>query len=280
MKGTKYFLPLLVATVCLAILLLVFFLLPSGEGPERETQMESHETKVETGGEKPIELPSLSFRTDLSAYESAMTPSLETASEKGYFVLANKDSKLTADFAPEDLIPVKDARKEIELRRDAALALEAMFIELRANGCEGVFVTSAYRTYSYQNSLFHTYMDREMRAYPSLSREEAREKVLRYSAEPGTSEHQTGLCVDLMCDGMAELDESFASYPVYTWLEENAWKFGFILRYPSNKTEITRYDYEPWHYRFVGRTAAYEMHLSGECLEEYLKKNEERGTFS
>jgi len=69
---------------------------------------------------------------------------------------------------------------------------------------------------------------------------------------------------------MTDLDESFATYPVYKWLRENAHKFGFILRFPEDKVDITGYSYEPWHYRFVGQRAAAEIYLSGECLEEYL----------
>ena len=73
-----------------------------------------------------------------------------------------------------------------------------------------------------------------------------------------------------MTNGMSDLDESFADYPVYDWLQENAWKFGFILRFPADKTDVTGYDYEPWHYRFVGRADAYVIHSRGLCLEEYV----------
>ena len=139
---------------------------------------------------------------------------------------------------------------------------------MRTEGITDVFVTSAYRSYSYQTSLFNTYIEQEMAS--GLSYDKARERVLTYSAYPGTSEHHTGLCVDLMTRSMSELDESFASYEVYPWLLENAWKFGFILRYPEEKTEITGYTFEPWHYRFVGRDHAYKMKQNNLCLEEYL----------
>lgn len=66
-------------------------------------------------------------------------------------------------------------------------------------------------------------------------------------------------------------DQAFANEAVYSWLEENAWKFGFTERFPKNKTEITGYSYEPWHWRFVGRAAAYEMKQRGMCLEEYVE---------
>ena len=71
-------------------------------------------------------------------------------------------------------------------------------------------------------------------------------------------------------NGILILDESFANYAVFAWLRENAWKFGFILRFPSDKVEITGYDYEPWHYRFVGRYDAYMIQKDNLCLEEYV----------
>lgn len=213
----------------------------------------------------PPEVMNVIFKTDLSAYEKYMDP----ADRDAYLVLVNKSHTLSAEDTPSDLVPVKDARKDISLRKTAEMALEAMFIEMRAEGFEDIFVTSAYRSYSYQNYLFYdVYLPREQAT--GLTYEKAREKVLTYSALPGTSEHQTGLCVDLMSDSMRELDESFADEPVYGWLMENAWKFGFVLRFPADKVDLTLYDFEPWHYRFVGRYHAYMIWRDGLCLEEYV----------
>lgn len=270
MTKYKYGLPLVIALVVLAALILLLFLMPSGEtrkGNESDIEESGEETMKDDLLEQP---PKVVFKAELSAFEPYMDISADQAREKGYLVLINKQNGVTADAAPQDLVAVKHARKEIELRKSAEMALEAMFLELQAEGISGVFVTSAYRSYAYQEWLFNRYIEREMAEDPALSREDAREKVLRYSAAPGTSEHQSGLSVDLMCDGMTELDETFASYAVFDWLSENAWKFGFVLRFPEDKTELTGYDYEPWHYRFVGREAAYEMMSLGICLEEYL----------
>lgn len=266
----NYVVPLLIATAVLAVLLILLIVLP---GKDEPLPMFSEETGTTTDTEslpeetKPT-VPAVSFRADLSAYEDAMNP--KNCEE--YLILVNKTHPVDENMRPDDLVSVLDARKSIELRADVERALEAMFLEMRAEGFRGIYVTSAYRSYSYQTSLFSYYMSVEKNADRSLSDEEAREKVLRYSAAPGTSEHQTGLCVDLMIDPMRELDESFADYPVYAWLCENAWKFGFILRFPADKVEITGYDYEPWHYRFVGREAAYEIYSRKLCLEEYLAK--------
>lgn len=263
----KLLLPLI---ICALITLgMGIYLLTSGGGDLPDTDTES-ETESDTETEAPV-MESPIFKTDLSAYESYMD-----APSGSHLLLVNKQNLLDADYVPADRVSVKDTHKDITLVRAAEMALEAMFIEMRAAGYANVFVTSAYRSYSYQNSLFNTYMNNEMAADPSLTVAEAREKVLRYSAFPGTSEHQTGLCVDLMVNGMVELDESFADYPVYDWLQENAWKFGFILRFPEDKVAITGYDFEPWHYRFVGRYDAYMIHTQGLCLEEYVAQMEDR----
>ena len=263
-KRYKLLLPLL---ICLAITLVlgVILLLPMSEadpGESRETDTEAESETEETPDMTP------EFTTDLSAYEDYMNP--EAGS---YLMLVNKTHPLASTYEPTNTIKVKDVRqnetRNLLLDRTAEMALEAMFIEMRAAGFKNVFVTSAYRSYSYQNTIFENYITQEQKS-GSLTREQAMEKVLRYSAYPGTSEHQTGLCVDLMTHNMSDLDESFADEPVYDWLLENAWKFGFILRFPADKTDITGYDFEPWHYRFVGRTDAYAIASSGLCLEEYL----------
>ena len=212
------------------------------------------------------ETPSVIFKSNLEEYEKYMD-----VNDEKYLILVNKEFTIDGSFKPENLVKVKDARKDIELSETAEKALEAMFIEMRKAGFDNVFVTSAYRSYTYQYGLFfNTYIPMEMNS--GLSFEQAKKKVLTYSAYPGTSEHHTGLSVDLMTNSMSELDESFADDPVYPWLLENAWKFGFILRYPKDKVDITGYSFEPWHYRFVGRYHAYKIHEQGICLEEYLQK--------
>ena len=99
----------------------------------------------------------------------------------------------------------------------------------------------------------------------------AQAEAARWVARPGTSEHQTGLAVDIVSLSNQMLDETQESTPEFQWLAENAWKYGFILRYPEDKSEKTGIAYEPWHFRFVGKEAAAEIHDLGLCLEEYLE---------
>jgi D-alanyl-D-alanine carboxypeptidase len=109
-----------------------------------------------------------------------------------------------------------------------------------------------------------------MEANPSLDQEQATAIVETYSSRPGQSEHQSGLCVDLITSTMSGLDESFEKTDAFAWLQKNAAHFGFILRYPKGDDGITGYTYEPWHYRFVGKAAALEITATGITLEEYL----------
>lgn len=194
----------------------------------------------------------------------------DTSKTSQYLLLVNKTHMLQMDDAPTDLknIPSKYTHKNIQLRSLALEKLRNMMDAMYAAGHSSTFVTSAYRDYQYQNSLFNTYVQQEMAAGLTLA--EAQKKVATYSALPGTSEHQSGLCVDLMVSGMAELDESFEDYEVFQWLSENAYKYGFVLRFPEGKTDITGYTYEPWHYRYVGEYHAAVMHALDLTLEEYV----------
>ena len=98
---------------------------------------------------------------------------------------------------------------------------------------------------------------------------EAEEKVAYWVARPGTSEHQAGLAVDIVDTNYQSLDEQQEETPVQLWLMEHCAEYGFILRYPSGKSDLTGVGYEPWHYRYVGEEAAREIMDQGVCLEEY-----------
>lgn len=283
-QKSPFLVPLLVCLVITVLMggVLVWLYRDEGVLPPDTTDTE------DTTKQDPPEVANVIFKTDLSAYETYMDP--EQRDE--YLLLVNKENPLPESYKPSELVPVKDARKDISLAETAEMALEAMFIEIRAEGFSGIFVTSAYRSYNQQETTFNDWISFEKDristdAYKCLGHDYIYEKYTAkgktkldsadaervassYSARPGTSEHQTGLCVDLMSNSMRELDESFADEPVYEWLLENAWKFGFILRFPADKTDITGYTFEPWHYRFVGRYHAYMMHKDELCLEEYV----------
>ena len=222
-------------------------------------------------GEFPI-LPEEGVIEREYSYMIDIEPYLESITVEN-LLLANKEHPLGADFRPMlEQITVKTANKRIfYLNADAAKALEAMMKEMEAAGVSDIMVTSAYRAYSRQEELFARYCKEEKQKHPDWSEEEVIAEVLTYSARPGTSEHQTGLCVDFITSKMRELNNEFEESEAFDWLKDNAHKFGFILRYDKDKVDLTGYSYESWHYRFVGREAATEIYEKGLCLEEYLK---------
>lgn len=251
-----------------------------GNGVEDETHTDEEETVNKR--ESVITSADYNYKTDISAVADA----LNTTSDE-YLVLANKTYIIGEDYIPENIVPLNTeytGGKAISLAGNAAVAAEALIREMRALGFDGIFITSAYRSYDYQMSLYNTYFKQEKDAHPGWSDEQIKERVLTYSAYPGTSEHQTGLCMDLMISGMSGLynfgsetpndphDKGFAETEEYQWLLKNAHKFGFILRYLEGKTDITGYTYESWHYRFVGIDAASAIYRENITLEEYLGK--------
>ena len=208
------------------------------------------------------------FVSDLSEYEKYMNP--DDSSE--YIILVNPENPLDSTYVPAELTDLVDTRKDSratqKMRLYAAKSLEAFLIEARANGID-VTVTSGYRSYAYQNTLFTKYTQNEMNNNPSLTKEEAEKKVSTYSCRPGTSEHQSGLCIDM--HNQPSATQYFANTKEAVWLAENCYKFGFILRFPKDKQEITNIIYEPWHFRYVGRYHAEKMNELNLCLEEYVE---------
>ena len=137
----------------------------------------------------------------------------------------------------------------------------------RAEGLYPV-VCSAYRTQAMQQTLFDQM--KQSLLNQGYSDADAETEAGRQVAVPGTSEHQLGLAVDIVDLDHQLLDESQEQTAVQQWLMTNSWRYGFILRYPTAKTETTGIIYEPWHYRYVGQEAAAEIYQQGVCLEEYI----------
>ena len=214
-------------------------------------------------------LPDYDYQIDMEKYEDSIT-----VTDSSYLALVNKQNPCGEGYVPENLtVMASDLTlygKEVKLESTAALAAEALVKELHARGYTDIVITSGYRDYAYQQILFNTYLGNEMAKHPDWTQAQCEAEVLSYSARPGESEHQTGLCVDLISTEHPSLDETFAENPAYAWLMENAHYFGFILRYPKGKEGTTGYSYEPWHYRFVGVKTATEIHEKGITLEEYL----------
>lgn len=142
---------------------------------------------------------------------------------------------------------------------------------LQAAKSEGLnpLICSSFRTNEKQEQLYQNKVSEYLSQ--GYSKVEASDKAAFWVARPGTSEHQLGLAVDIVSTKNQRLDRSQENTVEQQWLIQNSWKYGFVLRYPTNKNSITGVGYEPWHYRYVGKEHAKKINELGVCLEEYVK---------
>lgn len=174
--------------------------------------------------------------------------------------LVNKYYSLPSDYEPADLVPVSSSGENgtVMMRQKAAAAFEEL---VQASAQQGFILNacSAYRSYSYQEGLYNNGVVNYGQDYADA-----------YWTRPGSSEHQTGLSVDIRMDNdLSDLDV-VRSHPQYDWLLEHLADYGFILRYPDDKQDYTLIAPESWHLRYVGKEAAQEMADQNWCLEEYI----------
>lgn len=179
--------------------------------------------------------------------------------------LVNKEYGLPSTYIPEDLtvpnvefnIPYFDEKKQ--LRKEAADSLEQLFQAAYEEESLSLCGVSGYRSYERQNEIYTKNISLKGSAYTN-----------KYSAKPGTSEHQTGLSIDVSTASVSYcLEEIFAETDEGKWLAQNAHRFGYIIRYPKGKEDITGYSYEPWHIRYVGTELAQHIYDNNLTLEEY-----------
>ncbi|WP_332844051.1 M15 family metallopeptidase [Solibacillus palustris] len=181
-------------------------------------------------------------------------------------VLVNKQYAFPEGYEPKDLVYPNAPfifNEKIEkrmMREEAAKYLEKMFHAANQQNIHLAGV-SAYRSSQTQTVLFNNYVERD-----------GIEKARTYSAVPGTSEHQSGLAIDVSgSDGSCAAEDCFANTEEAAWLEDNAHKYGYIIRFPKDKENITGYQYEPWHIRYVGVNLSTELFNKGLTLEEYYE---------
>ena len=146
--------------------------------------------------------------------------------------------------------------------------LIAMLQSAKSEGLNPL-ICSSYRTNEKQEQLYQNKVSEYLSQ--GYSKVEASDKAAFWVARPGTSEHQLGLAVDIVSTKNQRLDHSQENTVEQQWLIQNSWKYGFVLRYPTNKNSITGVGYEPWHYRYVGKEHAKKINELGVCLEEYVK---------
>lgn len=182
-----------------------------------------------------------------------------------YLTLVNSENPIDDNFQ----ITLTRLRNKQAIDSRCYPELQAMMDDCRAAGLSPI-ICSSYRTYEKQEELFEQQVQEFInQGYGKL---DAQKKAAGAVARPGTSEHEIGLAIDIVDESNQRLNQYQENTAVQRWLMQNSWRYGFILRYPSDKTDITGIQYEPWHYRFVGKEAARIIYENNWTLEEYLNQ--------
>ena len=182
-----------------------------------------------------------------------------TDTSKDTLMIVNKHYKIENNYKPDNLVTVlSEHGYPNKIRADVYEEFKKMYNAAK-NDNVSIFIASPYRSYSDQNALYTYYVNTD-----------GKQNADTYSARPGFSEHHTGLAMDLIPEYGLDLD-TFENSDGFKWMQENAYKYGFILRYPKDKEYITGYIYEPWHYRYVGISAATTIKNEGLTFEEYYE---------
>ena len=235
------------------------------------------EKPSELPSEEPVEEPKEPVEEPTEKPDDTQEPSTEEPIDEDIIivqnagdinVLVNRINNLPDTYVPEDLVKLTDvptvlSNPEInQLRKPAYEALKELFTAAKSEKEFDLYARSGYRSYNTQVSLYSSYVANHGQAAADT-----------FSAKPGQSEHQTGLSMDITCEAMNfQLDDTFGATEEGKWVAENAHRFGFIIRYPKGKEDITGYMYEPWHIRYLVVDLATEVYESGLTLEEYFEQ--------
>jgi zinc D-Ala-D-Ala carboxypeptidase len=236
---------------------------PASASPFPSSPAGPDDTPVPTGIPAPVQRP-----TPLETPAAVAAPVFDRAARSiddpaSLWVVVNKKRPLNpATFVPPDLVAVPVAHVyDPELRQEASAAVVALFAAASAEAGLQLQSQSSYRGYETQLTVYTRELALHGQAFVDTD-----------TARPGYSEHQTGLAIDISSvPSVCALTACFGETPHGQWLAANAWRFGFNLSYPADKTQVTGYAYEPWHFRYVGVELATEMHRTGvTTLEEFF----------
>lgn len=230
------------------------------EEPSQPTTSDSSEESEESETETETDEDQTHSAADNYGNPNVQTISIDE--DQWYLTLVNRDRKLPEDFKPTTSYLIDGNSAELDSR--CADDYIAMYNAALEDGCT-LTPYSGYRRISTQKRNYENKIAQyQSQGYSYL---EAAEEAATRILPPGTSEHNLGLAMDIVC---ASSSAGFEDTKEFAWLMENAQDYGFILRYPEDKQDITKIIYEPWHWRYVGVEAAKAMKASGQCLEEYL----------
>lgn len=237
----SFVISILIFVAAVALVVLVIKAMPIGNSSET---LDSYGDELETAGEKN-DFPQI----DLNDWK---------------LILVNDANPLPDGYVPQ----LSTLSNELEFDSRAIGYLEDMLAAAKKDGYELV-VCSGYRSVEFQSELFEQQVEKQQ-AQGELNYAEAVEAAKTVVTYPGHSEHNLGLAADIVCKNYQLLDDGFANRPEAKWLMDHCAEYGFILRYPEDKMDVTGVIYESWHFRYVGQESASYIMDHGLCLEEYL----------
>ena len=221
-----------------------------------------------TTSEDTIGIPSKSTSTGSTSSEEE-TPITAEDRFGWNLILVNTEHRLPDDYEDTELTTLTTfGLGKLQCDERVKPYIEKMVEDAKLAGYV-ISAVSTYRTVAKQTELFENKVEEVMQEQ-NLDRLEAEKEAAKVVAYPGTSEHNTGLAFDIACEGHFDLTARFAETNEFKWLEKHCADYGFIIRYPKDKAALTGIDYEPWHYRYVGKKHAKEMLKRNMCLEEYI----------
>ena len=231
----------------------------ASEEPSKQTQQTAAANAAETKSENPFAASAIQATVEEKDGKNVVT------NPTSMQVVVNKQRYLPDGYEPSDLVVPNvpfsfgGVIEKSHLRKEAADALEQLFAGAKEQGIE-LYAVSGYRSYARQKAI-----------YANNVAKHGEEEAAKVSAAPGTSEHQTGLAMDVSALSVNnELEQSFGDTKEGQWLADHAQEYGFIVHYLKGKEDKTGYSYEPWHIRYVGKDLAQAVHDSGVSLDEYL----------
>ncbi len=264
MSSKKSNTPLIILLIVVALAIGFLVSRQNGDDSSQSTSNTTPTASKKDKGETKVKAQEIQIK--LPGVEPVAAMAEDFHQPDSLWTVVNKDRPLlNQDYRPSDLIQPDinkrpDKSNDEKSMRDIVNAdLEAMFADAEAEGYD-LMLASGFRSKALQ-SIY----------YNGISKAYGQEVADKQSARPGTSEHQTGLALDISySDRHCYLEVCFGDLPAGKWLAANSYKYGFILRYPADKTEITKYQYEPWHFRYVGKPLAKAVYDSGLTLDEIV----------
>ena len=256
-----------VAFVIIVIFAIYFFIdkkIDSNKAKQTEEISAPIEFEEVSSNEAEQQIPN-EVETQSNNQENTNTPQkeVESSTTDWNLILINKKHEVPSDYEV-NLSNIEDGHR-VDSR--IAESLKNMLKDARLHDVDPL-ICSSYRTNAQQQQLFNNKIDQYINY--GYNEDSARELASYWVTNPGTSEHEIGLAVDIISKSYQELNKAQEETEVQKWLKENSYKYGFALRYPPDKSEITMINYEPWHYRYVGFESAKYMKEHDMCLEEYL----------